>query len=363
MDTSAALSSSTLRVRRWRERQREERQENALFRIATCMIRAHAAEQTLETAAKKLYGKDHGLDLIWRAVSNPATLTNPGWADTVGHNVVRSDLIQKITGLSAAAALMEARVKVDLTGVASITIPGRKYNPASGGGWIAEGAPIPVKAPIIIPGPKLVPRKLAVISAFTEEMVMADSIEEFTTAAIKEAVAGLLDTKMFSTNAGDATAPAGILLGATTVPPTAATEPWAISSDIGALVEALALNGGGLEPIIIAAPGQAAALRMWRQQDYYDIAASLALPAGTVVAVEKSSFVSGLDGIPRFETVTGATIHMEDTTPADIVSGGTAASPVKSLFQTNVIGLRMVLNASWGMRNPLHVAVMSGVSW
>ena len=109
MDTSAALSSSTLRVRRWRERQREERQENALFRIATCMIRAHAAEQTLETAAKKLYGKDHGLDLIWRAVSNPATLTNPGWADTVGHNVVRSDLIQKITGLSAAAALMESQ--------------------------------------------------------------------------------------------------------------------------------------------------------------------------------------------------------------------------------------------------------------
>ena len=338
--------------------------KNSLFRTAAVTLRAHVTNTTREVAAKKLYGKDHGLDnLIFRSTSNPATLTTPGWADTLGHNVVRSDLIQKITGLSAAAALMEAGVKVDLTGVASITIPGRKYNPASAGAWIAEGAPIPVKGPIIIPGPKLMPRRLAVISAFTEEMVMADSIEEFTTAAIKEAASGLLDTKVFSTNPGDATAPPGILLGATTVTASTATEPWAISSDIGALVEALALNGGGLEPIIIAAPGQAAALRMWRQQDYYDIAASLALPAGTVVAVEKSSFVSGLDGVPRFGTSTGATLHMEDTTPTDIVSGATIATPVKSLFQTDVVGLRMILRAAWGMRNPLHVAVMSGVTW
>jgi hypothetical protein len=54
---------------------------------------------------------------------------------------------------------------------------------------------------------------------------------------------------------------------------------------------------------------------------------------------------------------------MEDTTPKDIVSGGVASVPVKSFFQIDVVGLRMVLRASWGMRNPKHVAIVSGVTW
>src|SRR5262249_54417728 len=161
------------------------------------------------------------------------TLTAPGWAAELGRNVVYSQLIQKITALSAAASLMAVGLKIDLTGHASITIPGRKFNPASAGAWIAEGAPIPVRAPLILPGPKLQPRKLAVINSYTREMVMADSIEEFVTAAIKEAAAALLDQAMFSNNAGDATVPPGILVGATTVTASAATEPWAISTDIG----------------------------------------------------------------------------------------------------------------------------------
>jgi hypothetical protein len=195
-------------------------------------------------------------------------------------------------------------------------------------------------------------------------MLMADSIEEFVTAAIKEAAAALLDQAMFSTNPGDATVPAGILVGATTVTPSAAAEPWAITTDIAALIEALAQNGGGLEPALICSPSNAASLRMWRQETYNEVYPSLALPKGTVVAVEKSSFVSGLDGVPRFEIGTGATIHMESATPADIVSaGGVPAAPVKSLFQVDVVGLRMTLMAAWGMRNPAHVAIMSGTSW
>jgi hypothetical protein len=139
--------------------------------------------------------------------------------------------------------------------------------------------------------------------------------------------------------------------------------PWAISADIGALVQALAVNGGGLEPVLIAAPAQAAALRMWRQADFFPILASVALSAGTVVAVESSSFVSGLDGVPEFSTSQGATIHLEDTTPKDIVAGGVVAAPTKSLFQTDLIGLKMILRASWAMRNVKHVAVVTGVTW
>lgn len=164
------------------------------------------------------------------------------------------------------------------------------------------------------------PRKLAVIASFTREMAESSAIEAFTRMAITEASAALLDTQMFSTNPRDATHPPRILAGATTVTAAPATGAggWIISSDIGALVQALANHGGALEPVIIAAPAQAAALRMWRQEDFYDVFASLALSAGTVVAVEASSFVSAVDAMPNFSVSSGAIIHEEDTTPADL---------------------------------------------
>jgi hypothetical protein len=249
------------------------------------------------------------------------------------------------------------------TGVGSVSIPSRQFNPATAGAWIQEGAPIPVRTTPILGGPKLTPKKLAVITTYTAEMLRADSIEDFVTAAIREASAALLDQAMFSTTTGSATQPDGILVGATTVTPSTDTGISAISADIGALVQALANNGAGLEVVLVAAPAQAAALRMWRQEDFYDVYASLALAAGTVVAVERSSFVSGLDGIPQFSTADAVAVHMEDTAPKDINATGTMAYPVKSLFQVDVYGLKMVLRASWAMRNQKHVSVVSGVTW
>ena len=56
-------------------------------------------------------------------------------------------------------------------------------------------------------------------------------------------------------------------------------------------------------------------------------------------------------------------VQGEDTTPTDIVSGGVIATPVKSFFQIDAIGLRMILRASWGLRNPAHVAIVENVTW
>jgi hypothetical protein len=337
---------------------------SVLYRAAAAAVRAHALGVPVPEAARAMYGRDRDdlLDVVLRAASSPASLTVPAWAGQLGQQLIASELVQSITALSAAASLMARGLKLDLTGRSQVSVPGRRYDPQMAGDWIAEGAPIPVRGGTVVPGPQLQPRKLAVITAYTREMVEADSIELFTKTAIREAAAALLDLKMFSSDAGGATAPPGILIGATNVSPSTADAPWAISSDIGALVQALAEYGGGLEPVIIAAPGQAASLRMWRQQDFYDIYASLALPAGTVCAVEASSFASAFDGLPQFETSTGATIHMEDTAPADITNGG-VATPVMSAFQVDMIGLRMILRASWGLRNVKHVAIIEGTNW
>lgn len=119
---------------------------NTLYRTAAAVLRAHVQNSSPEETAKALFGRKHGLDVVLRASSTPATLTNPSWAGAALQNVIRGDLIQQITAQSAAAALMETGVRVDLSGVASITIPGCLYDPAAGGAWVPEGMPIPMRA-------------------------------------------------------------------------------------------------------------------------------------------------------------------------------------------------------------------------
>jgi hypothetical protein len=56
---------------------------------------------------------------------------------------------------------------------------------------------------------------------------------------------------------------------------------------------------------------------------------------------------------------------MEDTTPADIVEGpspGTPAFPVKSMWQTDSLALRLIMRMNWIMRRPV-VSWMTGVQW
>ena len=191
------------------------RSGGTLYKAGAAMLRAKVQGIAPADAARAMYKDHHDLGEVIKAASNPATLTDPNWAGPAVQNIVRADLIQQITGLSAAAALMEAGTRIDLSGYASITIPGRLFNPSAAGSWVAEGQPITVRAPLLSQGPKLEPRKLGVLTGYSREMVDATAaLEAFVRMAIQEGAAALLDQQMFTTNAGTAAAPAGILLGA-----------------------------------------------------------------------------------------------------------------------------------------------------
>jgi len=89
------------------------------------------------------------------------------------------------------------------------------------------------------------------------------------------------------------------------------------------------------------------------------------VPLGTVVAIDAADYVSVADG-PRFEISDQATLHLEDTTPADITTAGTpavASFPVKSMFQTDSLALRLILPVNWALRRPGVVAWVAGVTW
>jgi hypothetical protein len=92
---------------------------------------------------------------------------------------------------------------------------------------------------------------------------------------------------------------------------------------------------------------------------------SSTVPAKTVMLVDAADFVVMQADNMRFEISDQATLHMEDTTPLDLVSGspGTVASPQRSLFQTDSLALRMVFPINWAFRRTGMVAYTTGINW
>ena len=68
----------------------------------------------------------------------------------------------------------------------------------------------------------------------------------------------------------------------------------------------------------------------------------------------------------RWMVSTSATLHMEDTSPTAIGTAGSpnvVAAPVRSLFQTDVTGIKMVLPVTWAMRRAGQISMLDTVAW
>jgi Phage capsid family len=300
---------------------------------------------------------------ILRSATAPATTTTTNWAQQLA-GIAIYDLVQSITSQSAAAAVIDRALQLNMDGIAELRVPGRVVS-ASAAAWVAEGAPVPVRSLSFSNAAILRPRKLAVISAFTREMVESSNVEATVRQTLGEAVALALDAQMFSSSAGDASKPPGLFAGITSLTATAGGGSLAMIGDIEQLIAALATNGAGLAPVFIAAAKQAAAMKTLVGPKFdYPIFASGALAAGTVAVVEPASLVSGFGSTAEFSTSKVAALHMEDASPQDITGGTPSpAVPVRSMFQTDAIALKSTLSASWGLRAAGHAQWIQNTTW
>jgi hypothetical protein len=262
---------------------------------------------------------------------------------------------------------MARGLRVTLTGTASITVPSVLTTAADAGSWVSEGSPIRVRK-LNLGGPKLDLFKLAAIRAFSDELrtYAVGDVEAIFRQTLSQAVALALDTKMFSADAAVAgTSPAGLLNGLSPLTAAAAGVDAAMQ-DIKHLVEALATAGGGVQPVFIAAPGQAAVLKSRMSGSFdYPVLASGALAADTIIAVEGPSFATAFGAVPRFDVSDSAVLHFEDTSPAPLSTGTgpTVATPIRSLFQEHLTAVKMTLPVSYAMRATGHVQFITGVAW
>src|SRR4029077_6628427 len=70
------------------------------------------------------------------------------------------------------------------------------------------------------------------------------------------------------------------------------------------------------------------------------------VPAGTVIVIDAADFFSVTGDGPRFETTEQAPLHFVETTPLESSTSGSpnvVAAPVKSMFQTDMLALRMIM--------------------
>jgi hypothetical protein len=88
--------------------------------------------------------RDEAAIEVHRAAVNPGSIGSGGWANALAASAVE-DAIVGLAGPSAAAAIIAMGTRIDFEGRASVTVPTAVVSATDTGGFIAEGAPVPVK--------------------------------------------------------------------------------------------------------------------------------------------------------------------------------------------------------------------------
>ena len=249
---------------------------------------------------------------------------------------------------------------------ALLNIPERATTPKLNGSFLAEGQAIPVKRFGLAAATPLRTFKLGVLSEFTSELRKRSqpAIETVLKSVITEDTAAVIDAALLDDAAASTNRPAGLRFNAVVVTP-AAAGPGAMASDIRALVSAIQPSANF---VLIANPVQAAdiTLASGSSASALPVISAVNVAVGTVLIVDVDGVVFASEAMPVFDISEYSTVHEDDATPLPIATPGsppTIAAPVRSLWQTECIGLRCFWDIGWNKRRAEAVAVATGVTW
>jgi len=336
---------------------------------------------------RDIYGEDEltrvVFDVVTKAATAPATTTTTGWAAELVQTAI-GDFIESLMPNSIYPSLSTKGGRFSFGRNGIVSLPSRAATPAVAGSFVGQGSPIPVRQAAFA-ATTLTPKKMAVITTFTREIAehSIPSIEQILRQAIQEDTAVAIDTVLLDATAASTIRPAGLRNGVTVTTATSGGGFAALVGDLKALIGALisGSNGQLRSPVWLMNPIQVLAASVTQNAggDFpfkeeiangtllgYPIIASSTVTAGMVFLVDAADFFSATGDDPRFDLSDQATLHMEDTTPLAIGTAGspnTVAAPVRSLFQTDSIALRMILDMNWALRRTGTVAWTQSVTW
>jgi len=348
-----------------------------IVRAAVVRGVAHFGGMPVERALEQRYPGHEALAMIVKADQTIGTTTVSGWAAELVQTV-NQGFMDALMPYSIYPALRSRGIGVNFDGIGTVSLPSRTAGGA-GGGFVAEGSPIRVGR-VTTAAVTMTPKKLGVIVPFSRELAKRSTpaIEALVRQAILEDTAVILDSAIIDAVAASTARPAGLLNGVSAVASGYGGGDYqAVVADLKALLAPFYAANAGDNITVLMNPAQGLALSMmpgpgaagefgWAAPltSRLNIIESTTVPSGRLIALRNSDFATALGDAPEFDISEQATVHMEDTTPLEIVSAaGTVADPIRSFFQTATIGVRMLMDVSWKMRRSGMVQWVDGTSW
>lgn len=323
-----------------------------------------------------------------RAASAPAMTTVAGWASDLVRQIY-TDLMPLLFPGAILPRLSAKGMSLSFGQAGRIIIPTRNATPTLAGSFVGEGQAIPVRQGAFS-SQTVVPKKVAVITTWSKEIdeYSVPAIEGVLRDALQLDTAVAVDTILVDANPATVIRPAGLLNGLVSQTPTAlgtGNQPvlTAIVGDLNVLIGALAASTKGniRSPVWLMNPqevlGASLALSALGAFPFRDeirggtlnnipVIDSAVVPPKTVILMDAADFVVvGAEGI-RLDLSDQASLHMEDTSPTDLVGAGSppvVAAPQRSLFQTDSIALRLIFRLNWLQRRAGTIFFTANVNW
>ncbi|WFU53024.1 hypothetical protein QA639_25465 [Bradyrhizobium pachyrhizi] len=310
---------------------------------------------------KAEWPSDTRAELILRSAVSPTdTTTFPGFDAVTAFRAIAPG--------SAALKLFthDGTLRLDMKGLSTIGIPELAALPPTPV-FIAEGAPAPAVEFTLAKAVLGPVKKILLLSAASAEI--ENATPQGAVAVIGKVMAdrsnASIDATVFDANPASDIRPAGLLNGVAAIAPSAATDPVdAMAEDISNLAGTIADAGIDVSDVVFIAPPREWMMLQLRSGSNFrsEVLPSAGVAAKTVIAVAPAGLSCGYDGVPTIETSKEACIHYEDTAPADISGSGALATPTRSFFQTDVVGIRLRSNLAFAAARGA-VAYVEGVSW
>jgi hypothetical protein len=118
--------------------------------------------------------------------------------------------------------------------------------------------------------------------------------------------------------------------------------------DLAALASAAAPVAGKSSIVFVTHPTQAVAVGLRSLATFaFAVLPSSHVPAKTVIAVASNALASAIGGEPQVDVSQEAVVHSETSPAAIVTPAGTMATPIRSFYQTDSVGLKMKWPISW----------------
>lgn len=335
-----------------------------------------SGSKSIDKVLDERYPGHEATAIVAKADQTIGTTGVSGWASELVQTV-NQGFLQALVGKSVYPDLRSRGVGLTFDGVGTIKLP-RRTAGGAGGGFVAEGSPIRVGR-ITTAAAELTPKKMGVIIPFSRELAKRSTpaIESIVRQGIIDDTAAVLDAALLDATASSAARPAGLINGVSaTATGYGGGDHLAVKEDFKALLAPFIAANAADNITVIMNPAQALSIAMmdgpqnnagWFAgiSSRVNIVESTYATNGRLIAIRNSDFYTATGDAPEFDINETATVHMEDTTPLEIVSGTgpTTADPVRSFYQTATIGVRMLMDVSWVMGRPNMVSWINGTTY